>query len=316
MKVDADSETHNRKEQSAPAIQKLVDLGACIVGKTKLCAFAQWEEATEAIEYTSPWSPRADGFQSSGGSSNGSGAAVAAYEWLDIAVGSDTTGSILRPALWNGCFSLRPSFGALSMEGFVPCIKYLDTLGIMGRDLRKCRYFAEAWFGDSLDAAGYRASQVSSILWPTDYWASIDPEQCEIARKFVASLENGLDLRATEISFREKWQQAPPQDAGNLSLYDYMLKATQDMWYDDYHEFDQFRHDYWAKYQRAPYLTPPTRASWEACSKISKSDRDEAARKMHVFRSWFQTTLFSSVNPIIVLPIENAQPRYRDEPPT
>ena len=80
LEIGADLRSKHRKEKSAPAIQRLVDLGASIVGKTKLCAFAQWEEPTEAIEYTSPWSPRADGFQSSGGSSNGSGAAIAAYE--------------------------------------------------------------------------------------------------------------------------------------------------------------------------------------------------------------------------------------------
>ena len=79
-----------KKMKSALCIQRLVDLGACIVGMTKLCSFAQWEEPTEAIEYTSPWSPRGDGFQSSGGSSNGSGAAIGAYEWLDIAIGSDS----------------------------------------------------------------------------------------------------------------------------------------------------------------------------------------------------------------------------------
>ena len=83
-------QTYPEKSQSAPCIQKLLDLGASIVGKTKLCAFAQWEEPTEAIEYTSPWSARADGFQSSGGSSNGSGAAIAAYDWLDITIGSDS----------------------------------------------------------------------------------------------------------------------------------------------------------------------------------------------------------------------------------
>ena len=83
-------QTYPKKTKSAPCIQRLIDQGAFIVGKTKLCAFAQWEEPTEAIEYTSPWSPRADGFQSSGGSSNGSGAAVSAYEWLDIAIGSDS----------------------------------------------------------------------------------------------------------------------------------------------------------------------------------------------------------------------------------
>ncbi|KAL8716106.1 MAG: hypothetical protein Q9220_000011 [cf. Caloplaca sp. 1 TL-2023] len=83
-------QTYPEKSQTAPCIQQILDLGASIVGKTRLCAFAQWEEATEAIEYTSPWSARADGFQSSGGSSNGSGAAIAAYDWLDIAIGSDS----------------------------------------------------------------------------------------------------------------------------------------------------------------------------------------------------------------------------------
>lgn len=78
-----------KRTKSASCIQKLVDLGASIVGKTQLCAFAQWEEPTEAIEYTSSWSPRADGFQSSGGSRNGSGAAISAYDWPDITIGSD-----------------------------------------------------------------------------------------------------------------------------------------------------------------------------------------------------------------------------------
>ena len=84
------------KDNSAPCLQKLLDLGASIIGKTKLCAFAQWEEPIEATEYISPWNPRADGFQSSGGSSNGSGAAVAAYKWVDITIGSDS-----KPILVN-----------------------------------------------------------------------------------------------------------------------------------------------------------------------------------------------------------------------
>lgn len=57
------------------------------------------------------------------------------------------------------------------------------------------------------------------------------------------------------------------------------------MWYDDYHAFDDFQDKYWAKYQRAPYVTPPTRAAWNFSKTISKSDRDEAARKVQVFRS-------------------------------
>lgn len=60
-------QTYPKKLNSAPCIQRLVDLGASIVGKTKLCSFAQWKEPTESIEYISPWSPRADEFQSAGG---------------------------------------------------------------------------------------------------------------------------------------------------------------------------------------------------------------------------------------------------------
>ena len=185
----------------------------------------------------------------------------------------------------------------------------------MGRDLRTCRKFAGAWYGDSLDDAR-NTRQVTSIIWPTDYWTSIDPEQREMALQFVADLEHSLNVRMTEVSFREEWQKAPPQDAGDMSLHDYMIKATQDMWYDDYHQFDEFRHEHWVQYQQAPYLTPPTWASWEDCSKISRSDRDEAVRKIHVFRSWFQNLMFSSSNTITILPIENVGPRYRDEPPT
>lgn len=98
-------QVYPKKKNSATCLQKLlVDLGVSIIGKTKLCAFAQWEEPTEAIEYTSPWSPRADGFQSSGGSSNGSGVAVAAYDWLDITIGSDSK-TILLSANWDRLFT-------------------------------------------------------------------------------------------------------------------------------------------------------------------------------------------------------------------
>ena len=83
-------ELHPPKTMTAPCIQQLERLGAVIVGKTKLTSFATWEEPTESIDYPAPWNPRADGFLTAGGSSNGSGAAIATYEWLDIAVGSDS----------------------------------------------------------------------------------------------------------------------------------------------------------------------------------------------------------------------------------
>jgi len=76
--------------RTAAAIQILYDAGAIIVGTTKLASFAATEEPLECVDWQAPWNPRADGYQSPAGSSSGSGAAIAAYSFLDIAIGSDS----------------------------------------------------------------------------------------------------------------------------------------------------------------------------------------------------------------------------------
>ena len=77
-------------EQTAACIELLTKAGAIIVGTTKLASFAATEEPVECVDFQAPWNPRADGYQSPAGSSSGSGAAIAAYPWLDIAIGSDS----------------------------------------------------------------------------------------------------------------------------------------------------------------------------------------------------------------------------------
>jgi Asp-tRNA(Asn)/Glu-tRNA(Gln) amidotransferase A subunit family amidase len=76
--------------QTADCIQKLVGLGVVIVDKTKLNPFGVWVEPTEYVDYQAPWNLCADRYQSPGGSSTGSAAAVAVYNWLDIALGTDS----------------------------------------------------------------------------------------------------------------------------------------------------------------------------------------------------------------------------------
>ena len=85
-----------KKQATETCIQRLIDMGAIIVGKTKMTSFATWEEPIESIEYPAPWNPRADGFLSAGGSSNGSGAVIGAYGWLDITIGSDSSSVLVE----------------------------------------------------------------------------------------------------------------------------------------------------------------------------------------------------------------------------
>ena len=79
--------------ESAKFVQKLIELGAVVVGKTQLSAFASAQEPTDhCVDYHAPWNPRGDGHQTPAGSSHSAGAALSGYNWpwLDYSFGTDS----------------------------------------------------------------------------------------------------------------------------------------------------------------------------------------------------------------------------------
>lgn len=78
------------KTQNAAYVQKILAAGAVIVGKTKTVQFASGENARDWFDYQAPFNPRADRYQEPGCSSAGSAVAMASYDWLDIAIGTDS----------------------------------------------------------------------------------------------------------------------------------------------------------------------------------------------------------------------------------
>ena len=91
LNVRAFLESHSPDTDTAQYVRKLIDLGACIVGKTKMTAFAGGERAPEFwIDFHCPFNPRADGYQTPSGSTSGGGACLAGYDWLDYSLGSDS----------------------------------------------------------------------------------------------------------------------------------------------------------------------------------------------------------------------------------
>lgn len=87
------TEYHEQKSETAAFVQSLIDLGAIIVGKTRLNAMVVREEPMECVEFLAPFNPRGDGYQTPAGSSTGSCVVLAAYPWLDFALGSDSESS-------------------------------------------------------------------------------------------------------------------------------------------------------------------------------------------------------------------------------
>lgn len=115
---------------TAPAVQKLLDAGAVYIGKAQMVqlAFGGWGTNACAGPPRNPWD--ADQFRVAGGSSSGSAVAVAAG-FADLALGSDTGGSIRIPASLCGIVGLKPSQRRVSLEGVVPLAPSLDSAGPM-----------------------------------------------------------------------------------------------------------------------------------------------------------------------------------------
>jgi aspartyl-tRNA(Asn)/glutamyl-tRNA(Gln) amidotransferase subunit A len=133
-----------------------------IVGKTHLHEFAFGTTGVNAHFGTArnPW----DTARIAGGSSSGSGIAVAAGLCY-AALGSDTGGSIRIPSSLCGVTGLKPTYGRVSLAGVVPLSWTLDHVGPMARTARDCALVLEA-------IAGHDPQDLSSADAPVEGWAS------------------------------------------------------------------------------------------------------------------------------------------------
>lgn len=110
----------------ATSVTRLKEAGAVILGKTHTTEFAYMDPAPTC----NPWNTE----HTPGGSSSGSGAGVSAGMCL-AALGSQTLGSVLRPAAYNGIVGFKPQHGRISAYGVVPLSPTLDHVGILARSV-------------------------------------------------------------------------------------------------------------------------------------------------------------------------------------
>ena len=153
--------------------------GAVLLGKTRTTAFASFDPAPTR-------NPRLPG-HTPGGSSSGSAAAVAAG-MVPFALGTQTLGSVLRPASFCGVCGFKPSFGLLPFEGVMPFAPSLDTVGFFTATAAD---MAELWsrgFGGRFDADLHRAA-----------WMRVPAEE-PMQQALAAAVER---LRARGVSIDE-----------------------------------------------------------------------------------------------------------------
>lgn len=162
---------------SAPVVDALLKGGATCIGKTITDELAFSLEGSN-VHYGTPLNAAAPNCLP-GGSSSGSAAAVAA-RLADFALGTDTGGSVRVPGAFCEIFSIRPSHGALSLEGVTPFAPSYDTIGWFARDAETL-----ALVGDTLLPEASPAP-ITEIAVADDTFALCDtafgPSLLELAR--------------------------------------------------------------------------------------------------------------------------------------
>ena len=188
-------------------IKQLRDAGAILLGKTNLSEWANFRSNRS----TSGWSSR--GGQTKNpcvldrnpcGSSSGSGAAVAA-NLCAIAVGTETDGSVIAPASFNGIVGMKPTVGLVSRSGIIPISKTQDTAGPMTRTVKDAAILLGVLAGmDEADTI----TKESKDKAKKDYTQFLDVNGLQgkrigIEKSFLKGHEGGVTLYKQAIELME-----------------------------------------------------------------------------------------------------------------
>ena len=187
-----------RPSTNAPTLQKLIDAGAIVLGKTNLHELAFGITSTNLTSFAGPVKNPYDTQRIPGGSSGGTAAAIAA-RIVPSGLGTDTGGSTRVPAALCGIVGLRPSVGNGGAErryngaGVVPISHTRDTVGPMGRSVADVALLDSVITGTPLvTAVPLRGLRIGV---PASFWAGLD---AQVAAVMAAARDK---LRAAGVVF-------------------------------------------------------------------------------------------------------------------
>ena len=178
----------HRPAADAACVAALRAAGAVVLGKTVTTEFAAYRGGKTRNPHDPARTP--------GGSSSGSAAAVA-DRMVPAALGSQTAGSIVRPASFCGVVGYKPTFAAFDLRGVHPLAPSLDTLGFLVREVRDVPWMAAGLSGAS------RPASIAELRGPprlgfcrTDQWPKAEPATQRLIEGAAARLVRaGCEVR-------------------------------------------------------------------------------------------------------------------------
>jgi aspartyl-tRNA(Asn)/glutamyl-tRNA(Gln) amidotransferase subunit A len=194
-------------ERNAVAVQRLVDAGAVVVGKTHLPEFA-WSVLGQSEWYGTCRNPTHPG-KTTGGSSSGSAAALAAG-LVDLALGTDTGCSVRLPSAACGTVGLKSQWGLISLEGVFPLCPMLDTVGPMARTVGDVALAWSVLTERPVPEPRLSGLTVGLLRRPPGIGDGREVESSDVAEAYVGRLEE-LGARVVETSVPEPSANTWPQ---------------------------------------------------------------------------------------------------------
>ena len=193
--------------RTATAVQRLLDAGAVLVGKTHLPEFA-WSVLGQSEWYATCHNPAQPG-KTTGGSSSGSAAALAAG-LCELALGSDTGCSIRLPAAACGVVGLKSQWGLIPTDGCFPLVPTLDTVGPMARSVEDVALMWSVLAERPIPEPRISGLTVGLLRRPPEIGDSRETERSDAAEAWVADLER-LGARVVEAHIPDASANTWPQ---------------------------------------------------------------------------------------------------------
>ncbi|KFZ07187.1 hypothetical protein V501_06686 [Pseudogymnoascus sp. VKM F-4519 (FW-2642)] len=297
---------------SAEFIDVMIKQGAIIVGKTKTVEFAgEQEVVADWVDYSYPFNPRGDYYLGATGSSTGSAAAIASYQWLDIALGTDAGGSVRDPAIACGIYGFRPTHDGMQEPGsLIPCPTF-QTTGYFARSLKEMLTFGKFWrdWKSTINKACPPLKRYSSTLI-NDF-----PEAHLIVKEFVSALSKHLQAKVIHTSIEDHWKSHRPP-SNSKPFFEYFRKTFIDTLTHDYYNMtSDFRKDYKVKFKEKPYISPPTQWIWGHGSSVTPIRRKQAQAEIETHNKLFLSHIIHDQDPeastLMIVP--RFYKRHRDD---
>jgi len=203
---------------TATAIQKLIDAGAIIIGRTNCDEFAMGS-TNEHSRYGATLNGR-DPQRVPGGSSGGAAVSVE-QDTCMIGIGSDTGGSVRQPAAFCGIYGMKPSYGRISRYGLIAYGSSFDQIGIVSKDISTLSLGLSVMSGqDPLDATS------SSLPSPTNFEKELSPKKIAFISEILDHPSINPDIKSgVEETINELKSQGHTCEAVSLDLLDYLIPA-------------------------------------------------------------------------------------------